>query len=70
MATAVEFSGTQPSSATRCLRCGGFMISEECFDFLDSSGHFDFQVQRCVQCGDLVDATILRNRRLQLVPRG
>jgi len=44
------------------------MITEYCVDFLDSTGHLDFQAQRCVQCGDLVDSTILRNRQ-QLAPR-
>lgn len=39
------------------------MIAEHCFDILDSTGLLDFQAQRCVQCGDLVDPTILRNRQ-------
>lgn len=42
------------------------MINEQCFDFLDSTGHTDSHAQRCVQCGDLVDPTILRNRQLQV----
>ena len=42
------------------------MILETCFDFLDSTGHLDFQVRRCVQCGDLVDPLILKNRQLQV----
>ena len=37
-----------------CLRCGGLMVSELGFDIV---------VQRCVQCGERVDAIILENRR-------
>jgi hypothetical protein len=37
-----------------CSRCGGFMVVESCYDF---------NVLRCVQCGDLVDPVILRNRQ-------
>ena len=64
MATAVAFVETANRTADKCSRCGGFLIIEQCFDFLDSTGHLDFQAQRCVQCGDLVDPTILKNRQL------
>ena len=67
MATTVEYPETKQSTAAGCLRCGGLMILEQCFDFLDSAGHLDFLAHRCVQCGDLVDSTILKNRRLQHV---
>ena len=49
----------------RCSRCGGFMVAEWCFDLLDDTGHLNFLASRCVQCGDLVDPVILRNRRLR-----
>ncbi len=65
MATTVGFATIPQTTATSCSRCGGFMIIEQCFDFLDSTGHLDFQAHRCVQCGDLTDPTILRNRQLQ-----
>lgn len=42
------------ASATRCLRCSGFMVLEPCFDFL---------AWRCVQCGDVIDPVILQNRQ-------
>jgi len=41
-------------TTTECPRCGGFMVIEPCFDF---------RVQRCVQCGNLVDPVILQNRQ-------
>ncbi|HUK56620.1 MAG TPA: hypothetical protein VLY20_08175 [Nitrospiria bacterium] len=40
--------------AAVCSRCGGFMVAEPCYDF---------QVQRCIQCGDLVDPVVLLNRQ-------
>ena len=52
-------------SAARCSRCGGLMVAEQCFDLLSDSGHLDFLARRCVQCGELVDLVILRNRRLK-----
>lgn len=51
-------------SAARCSRCGGLMVNEQCFDLLSDSGRLDFLARRCVQCGELVDPVILRNRHL------
>ena len=39
------------ASATRCSRCGGLMVTEQCIDLLDESGHRNFRSRRCVQCG-------------------
>ena len=52
-------------STARCPRCGGLMVPEQCFDLRDDTGHLDFLARRCVQCGDLVDPLILRNRHLR-----
>ena len=52
------------ASTGRCWRCGGLMVAEHCFDFLDDTGHLDFPARRCVQCGEIVDPVILKNRRL------
>ena len=57
-----ELTGT-----ARCSRCGGLMVVDQCFDFLDDSGHMSFFARRCVQCGELVDPVILQNRRLRLL---
>jgi len=40
--------------AAVCSRCGGFIVVEPCYDFW---------IQRCIHCGDLVDPVILRNRQ-------
>jgi hypothetical protein len=45
--------------ATSCLRCGGLMMSESYFESI---------MQRCIQCGERVDAVILANRQ-QGLPR-
>ncbi len=58
---------TELVGVARCSRCGGFMVTEQCFDLLSDSGHLDFLARRCVQCGELVDPIILRNRRLRLL---
>jgi hypothetical protein len=43
-------------STDRCPRCGGLMVAEWCEDLSD------YNAQRCVQCGEIVDPVILRNR--------
>ncbi len=49
-----------------CRRCGGFLVDEHCMDVDLAIGENrqgnKFWAMRCVQCGDLIDATILRNR--------
>ena len=77
MATVVEFPAQdlkgknatgleQHGSATRCSRCKGLMVVEQCFDSMDDPRHLDFPARRCVQCGEIIDPVILQNRRLQL----
>lgn len=46
--------------STSCMRCHGFMTHDG-----ESS-----VVCRCVQCGDVVDPTILKNRTAMLLPMG
>lgn len=50
----------------RCLRCGGFLVDERCMDIGESLGGYWFMAMRCVQCGDIIDEVILRNRYAQL----
>jgi hypothetical protein len=45
-----------------CLRCGGFLVEERCMDIGESLGGYWFWASRCIQCGDIVDEVILRNR--------
>ena len=82
MATAVGFPAKdlkeenptglrQLAGSTRCSRCEGLMVIEQCFDFMDDTGHLDFMARRCVQCGEVIDPVILQNRQRQLpVGRG
>jgi ribosomal protein S27AE len=46
-------------SRDRCPRCGGLMVAEWCEDLSD------YRAQRCVQCGEVIDPVILRNRGAQ-----
>jgi len=55
------------ASATRCSRCEGLMVIEQCFDFRDDTGQLDFLARRCVQCGEVIDPVILQNRQRQLL---
>jgi len=75
MASATEitglnaFHGQVPTSAVRdesiCARCGGLMVIDFCMDVLNSTGELDFAARRCVQCGEVIDPVIERNRRLR-----
>lgn len=47
------------------VRCGGFMVSDCSMDLRDELGNCDVAAKRCVQCGDVVDPIILRNRQLR-----
>lgn len=40
-----------------CQRCGGILVGEHCIDIGDRCWGM-----RCIQCGDVIDETILRNR--------
>lgn len=51
---------TQPS----CMRCSGHLEPEMCIDLESDSGCCTFWALRCLQCGDIVDETVLRNRAL------
>ncbi|HKW85974.1 MAG TPA: hypothetical protein VJM82_02795 [Nitrospiraceae bacterium] len=54
------------ASETRCSRCKGLMVIEQCFDFMDDTGRLDFWARRCVQCGEVIDPVIVWNRRQRL----
>lgn len=54
----------QPS----CLRCGGFMVNEVSMDLMNSRSEPECATRRCVQCGDILDPVILRNRRIRQEP--
>ena len=45
-----------------CTRCGGLMVQDFCLNVLGNIGESEFAAKRCVQCGEVVDPVILRNR--------
>ena len=51
-----------------CTRCGGLMVQDFCLDVLGSIGEGECAETRCVQCGEVVDPVILRNRKAQHKP--
>jgi hypothetical protein len=76
MAQMAEISAEHAESAThtnvvgaatrrdpgQCTRCGGLMVADRYIDLLDDTGKLEFTADRCIQCGEVVDQTILRNR--------
>ena len=60
-------SSAVPHEST-CARCGGLMVSDFCMDLLGNIGEAEFAAKRCVQCGEVVDPVILRNRGVQQEP--
>jgi ribosomal protein S27AE len=51
-----------------CPRCGGFMVNEVSMDLWNSTSELECATKRCVQCGDILDPVILRNRRIRQEP--
>ena len=51
-----------------CGRCGGLMMTDFYMDLLSCIGETGFAAQRCVQCGEIVDPVILRNRGIKQEP--
>jgi hypothetical protein len=51
-----------------CIRCGGLMVTDFYMDLLFCIGETEFAAQRCVQCGEVVDPVILRNRGTRREP--
>lgn len=47
-----------------CSRCGGFLVSSYCISPDQGTSEFQIPVWKCLQCGDLFDAKILKNRHL------
>jgi RNase P subunit RPR2 len=47
-----------------CLRCGGLMVKDVSMDLRNSTSELECATSRCVQCGDIVDPVILRNRSI------
>ena len=61
-----QTSAPVQADTCRCLRCGGFLVDERCMDIGESLGGYWFMAMRCVQCGDITDEVILRNRYAQV----
>ena len=53
---------TSIHNTDRCPRCSGLMVDEWGQDLSDH------RAQRCVQCGEMIDPVILRNRGAQNGP--
>jgi len=46
-----------------CERCEGLMVSEQICDLQGMNSDLCVNGYRCILCGNIVDATILENRR-------
>lgn len=45
-----------------CIRCGGLMVSDFYMDLFNRFGELKCAAKRCVQCGEVLDPVIQRNR--------
>jgi hypothetical protein len=59
---------SEPPHKSTCARCGGLMMTDFYMDLLFCIGETEFAAQRCVQCGEIVDPVILRNRGFKQEP--
>jgi hypothetical protein len=51
-----------------CVRCGGLMVNEISMDLMNSTSELECATKRCVQCGEILDPVILRNRSIRQQP--
>ncbi len=49
-------------SPSPCARCGGLLVRTFCISPDEGIADFQIPVWKCLQCGDLFDTTILKNR--------
>lgn len=49
-----------------CSRCGGMLILTFCISPDQGNWDFEIPVRKCLQCGDIVDPTILKHRNASL----
>ncbi len=49
-----------------CSRCNGCMVEDFLLDMEDSSGPMWIQAWRCMNCGNVVDNVLQRNRQTQV----
>ena len=61
-------TSSQATLESTCTRCGGLMVTDFYMDLLFCVGETQFAAQRCVQCGEVVDPVILRNRGTKQEP--
>jgi hypothetical protein len=59
---------SEASLKSMCARCGGLMVTDFYMDLIFCIGETEFAAQRCVQCGEIVDPVILRNRGMNHAP--
>ena len=49
-------------NAMQCHRCNGVMVLEQLSDFYNAAGRLSSLSWRCINCGEIVDPVIIRNR--------
>lgn len=48
-----------------CSRCNGCMVNDFLLDMEDSSGPMWLQAKRCMNCGNVAESVLQRNRETQ-----
>ncbi len=61
--THVSSRSTHAPTINECHRCGGLMMPDHCLDVASDTGEVLVSVLRCCACGELIDPTILKNRK-------
>ena len=62
-----ELHGIPTAPQYICTRCGGLLVKELSIDLWRCTSELECGARRCVQCGDVIDVVILRNRRTRLI---
>lgn len=62
-------SWTRILATGACPRCGGLLVRDPFADLSENGTPLDHAARRCVQCGEVIDPTILGNRTSRPVRR-
>ena len=65
-----KITNDQGIEAVTCGRCGGFMIIEVTSAYPEGSARSESQRTRCLNCGNVEDSVICRNRTSRISTNG
>lgn len=64
-----EVERTASLERMSCHRCGGFLAQDWVVSLSNDGGDVEVLTHRCIQCGEIIDPVVLRNRYSTIAKR-